>query len=76
MSTCKGCGASILWATAAVTGKVMPLNLPPDPEGNLMVGSDGKVRAVGGDGGGRRYSSHFATCPRAGDFRKRATGGS
>ncbi len=80
---CRGCGKMILWTTTKA-GKPMPCdpeiirfkpmsrfgeNMGPEkfmtPEGNVYRG----VRDPAGDKLG--YISHFATCPNAGDFRRR-----
>jgi hypothetical protein len=83
---CRGCGAPIGWIKLADTGRPTPVNLArvtiikddqaPDA---VVVCEDGLVRR------GRRippdqvaetgtfffgYTSHFATCPNAQDFRK------
>lgn len=77
-STCKGCGARIIWIRTA-NGKQIPCDperIPYrtdlhngdlkliDPVGRLCVG----FLDVDSDRYG--YVSHFATCPVAGKFRK------
>ena len=60
MPECKGCGAEIEWIETT-EGKRIPVNL-----GKVVVLSqDGKV--VTGQ------VPHWATCPRAADFRKKGT---
>jgi len=58
MAECKGCGAEIEWIETT-EGKRMPVN----PEKVVVVTQDGKV--VTGQ------VPHWATCPRAADFRKK-----
>ncbi len=78
MSTCKGCGAKILFIETKA-GRFMPCD--PEPlawddleEGMVVVGQNGEVLTVKGilveDDGMNWYVSHFATCPKADDFRK------
>lgn len=77
---CRGCGARVVWAQT-VNGKAIPLNSSPDPAGNLVLETanrdrSGARRAVyvrpGERAGEPRYTSHFATCPKAERFRQRA----
>lgn len=42
MSTCRSCGAEVLWAKTRA-GKAMPVDPEPTAEGNVLVG--GKERA-------------------------------
>ena len=73
-SRCKSCDAAILWAVSAVTGKRMPLDADPVPDGNLLLDAEGKIHVLTADAatvpGVKRYVSHFATCPQADDWRK------
>ena len=65
MSTCRSCGADLLWG-ATKNGKRIPLDVTPAIDGNLEL--DGKsVRYVTPDANalGTRYKSHFSTCPGA-----------
>ena len=75
-STCKGCGANVLWLQTAA-GKWMICNRPLisfDPGGGpeTFVQPDGKVvrgkRKECGSASG--YITHWATCPRRKDFKK------
>lgn len=55
--TCRGCGQGILW-TVTANGKRMPL----DPKPVSGMDDLGEMRTV--------RISHFATCPKAPDFRR------
>lgn len=78
--TCKGCGAAIMWIKTSA-GKSMPCDFAPVPywanengKGRVVTPS-GLVRACDlyGEPGaetGKGYISHFATCSKAGQFRK------
>jgi hypothetical protein len=73
---CRDCGAPMIWARWADSGKGIPLNAEPDPErGNLVLHSDGTVEKVTYLAEARKrgddlYVTHFATCPAADSFRK------
>lgn len=76
-STCRSCGASIVWIETAA-GRPMPLNVAPDPvRGNVIVDEGGKRGAVAsGDELERMRAegvplriSHHATCPNAAQHR-------
>lgn len=82
MALCKGCGAPITWIKSAA-GKVIPCDSKPkrywlDDAGPARIvterGEVLRVRLSGDDGteDGIGYLSHFATCPQAGQFRRRA----
>jgi len=72
-SKCKSCGAPIVWATSAKTGKAMPIDVQPSGTGNivLQVNADPReppqaiVLAAGADGWmePERFVSHHSTCP-------------
>lgn len=81
MSTCKRCGAQIVFVKMK-SGKTMPCDLPAvvywqDPHGNktIITAYGETVRAnlkgLPGLGTGVGYTSHFATCPDADCFRSR-----
>lgn len=71
VSRCDGCGAEIYWITTTA-GKPMPVDtqkrtiLAPESwtQGLKGVTSDSKWITVSG------YQSHFASCPKANQFRK------
>lgn len=71
---CKSCGAEIIWARTS-NGHAMPLNAKPTKVITLErpAGNTPGARIVGdtpiahiADG----YTSHFANCPQADDWRK------
>ena len=70
--TCKSCGARIEWAMTA-KGSRIPLDPGSHPDGNINLGPDGVAHIVG-TGNGVRIS-HFATCPNAGQHRRRQQAG-
>lgn len=71
MSTCKSCGADVIWAKNSSTGKVMPLDAQETANGNCVLLLDGTFK-VGGTfvPGQRHHTSHFATCPNAKQHRR------
>ena len=79
MSRCKGCGAEISWIKTK-SGKSMPVDEKPVPyhigKGAKIVTEDGDVVSGSLEGPentfvGFGYISHFATCPKAGQYRRR-----
>lgn len=79
MSKCKACGAEIIWIKTP-NGKNMPCNAQKIPYKNtfpkgdlVLVTPEGKIARgtfdLESDTYG--YESHFATCPVAGNFRRR-----
>jgi hypothetical protein len=80
-ATCRSCAAPILWAVTA-DRRSMPVNLEPDPDGNLDLlwvspGMQPRVLVVDPAqptlDDGPRYTSHFATCPNADQHRRNRT---
>ena len=80
-STCRGCGAPIIWIRTS-GGKSMPCDPEvktywQSPTGlHKIVTPNGEVVSASLEGDpqtatGIGYTSHFATCPQAGKFRKR-----
>jgi hypothetical protein len=75
MITCSTCGNEIIWARTE-TGKRMPIDPTPSPDGNLVL-SRGEmlptVRPVSRISdrapGTPLYKSHFATCKQASQHR-------
>lgn len=85
MPTCEACGAPIVWAQT-VNEKLMPVDAEPTRAGNVLLGDDaptaqprlreatvlGARQALDARDAGRTlYKSHFATCPSAGQFRRK-----
>lgn len=79
--TCRGCGAALVWITTP-GGKSMPCNAVRVPY-RARKGATGRIvtpngQVLSADVGvapeaatGVGYVSHFATCPAAGEFRRR-----
>lgn len=63
----RGCGAPVIWATTP-RGKNIPLDPEPVAGGNLELRA-GIAMVVTADPEVRRYRSHFASCPKAGELR-------
>ncbi len=78
ITTCKSCGARILWALTA-TGKRMPIDSEPSEKGTLfLVGlaaidhrSTLEDARQAREKAAPRYTSHFATCPAAAVHRRK-----
>lgn len=84
-AACSKCGAPILWC-ATVNGKMQPLDLQPDPTGNILLTEEYRQTDRGVlqqcrvvtkaereslfPPAGDRYMPHHATCPNAEEFRK------
>jgi hypothetical protein len=81
VSTCKTCGAAIVWARTIPGGKQMPVDPEPADYGNveLYTMPSGKylARVVKGNHqsipGRRWHLSHFASCPDANLHRRTRT---
>jgi hypothetical protein len=69
---CRSCHAPIFWKKNVNTQKAAPLNLKPDPNGNLILVGEQEyavvaradresVLATGKD----LYTSHYSNCPQA-----------
>lgn len=74
---CKSCGQPIVWCRTD-TGKRMPVDPEPSPEGNLVLiaGELPTTRSVSRGGhqpGEPLYVSHFKTCPHASAHRKKTS---
>jgi hypothetical protein len=79
MSTCRDCGAKIKWVKTS-SGKNMPVDPEPvDPNDceptDIVVdeygnGCQAQNASWGDFGATQYYICHFATCPKADDFRK------
>lgn len=78
-SKCRSCGASIMWVKTS-RGKNMPIDYDKDLEHEFtsVPGDRGPVKEAGRDRQGPtkpswdpdRMTSHFETCPNAGDHRQ------
>lgn len=79
---CESCAAEIFFALNITTGRRMPIDAYPTDDGNVVVHGDprsvgqrleltatvlGPLEAHGHDG--ELYTSHFATCPEAGEWK-------
>ena len=84
MSACSSCGAPITWAKSA-RGKAMPMQVDPNGEwsiddhgvawkvGTLPLALDALAETMGVTPKKiERYTSHFATCPDAGEHRRKS----
>jgi hypothetical protein len=76
-TSCRSCKAAIVFARSATTGKLMPFELD-DAKGdwslvNGVASHVGKApaAAIAGVDPVPRYTSHFARCPAASEWRKR-----
>ena len=72
---CSSCGASIIWCKTE-SGKAMPLDAEPVPDGNIQLDSQGQATYMKKGDDERwhnvvRFKSHFATCPNAATHRKK-----
>ncbi len=73
MSSCRSCGASVLWGVTA-NGKRAPFDEMPDPAGKFKI-DDTKDPPVfewakPEDPPGERFTNHFVTCPDRAQWRK------
>lgn len=71
---CQSCGTPILWRRHVTTRKVSPINASPAElgKGNIqLLPNDEEYVIVPADERGDRllHVSHFATCPRATEYR-------
>lgn len=67
------CGAVIVWAKTEA-GRTMPVDVKATHKGNLRLVLEGdELRAYVAkphDEPGKRFLSHFVTCPDAGNYRR------
>jgi hypothetical protein len=71
---CRSCGAAIIWMKTAA-GKRMPIDAEPSEKGNIVLvedkGNFEQFDLISYAKPGPRYTSHFATCPQAAEWRKK-----
>lgn len=73
---CRSCGAPIVWRVNRATGKRMPIDYAPNPDGNIFV-QDLETYVMAGKPGPYgtpaewRHTSHFVTCPQRREWRKK-----
>ena len=78
-ATCRSCHAPIIWGLSAKTGSRIPVNEEPHALGQLLLRPSPEhdeplvyhASTTPPDEGEFHYVSHFATCPQAGDWRRR-----
>lgn len=66
MSKCKSCGAEIVWLKT-INGKNIPVNVPKFEDGEIAHEAVTTASEFNPD----YMIAHFATCPNAGQHRKR-----
>lgn len=76
-SNCRSCGAPVFFIRHdlgdGVEGALMIMNYEPDHAGEWQI-FNGRIRNVGGlfdAHEGPRYTTHYATCPQADQWRKK-----
>lgn len=78
VSTCSTCAARIIWCRT-ITGKRMPVDVDPVPDGNLLLTDEllptaQSVGRVAAKPGQLLYKSHFASCRQAAKHRHPSAG--
>lgn len=75
VAECRSCRAEMIWCRTG-RGKKMPVDAEPSRDGVFVLEGDDQdpvVRRLPNDAAatytGDKYTSHFATCPNADDFR-------
>ena len=68
---CRGCHAPLRWARTE-SGKAIPLDPEPVPDGNIVVTDSGIAHFLRATemATSERYVSHFSTCVKRAHFRK------
>lgn len=84
-SKCRSCSQEVLWVKWPTSGKRMPVDATPDNRPASHGGGDIVLTLRGGEYGEllaekydpqkhekqrNRFTSHFATCPNAGEWRR------
>jgi hypothetical protein len=73
VSRCRSCGAEIYWLKHETTGRLAPIDMTPSPRGSCLVNLEqGAYRIAFERSSGTLYTSHFATCPQAGQHDTKA----
>lgn len=77
VAECRRCHAEMIWCRTG-RGKKMPVDAEPSSEGLFVIEGDEQdplVRRLPNDMAatytGDKYTSHFATCPNADEFRNK-----
>lgn len=71
MPFCKTCGKRFDWYRSATTGKAMPIEPDPQPNGNVRIDVVNNTATVVEPGSHTPlYLSHFATCKQAAQHRR------
>lgn len=73
---CRACGERVVFTTMAESGKANPVNAEQDAavvtrDGRVVKGKIVGILVVGSGGYAFGRVSHFATCPKADEFRKK-----
>jgi hypothetical protein len=78
MGRCKLCDAPILWSRVRPSGKTMPLDFAPSDRGNVYLDGHGTAHVLNDERrraaqvkGYTLYLSHFVTCPKSKEARKK-----
>jgi hypothetical protein len=70
---CRACGAPIMWARTVVNAKLIPLDPKPNPKGNVVFISPGRVEVLGNRDNRLpmedRFMPHHASCPSWGEYK-------
>lgn len=87
MSTCRSCGADVIWGRTPI-GNLMPLNAEPNPDGNVEAHEPPRSASYSNNAPmvivavhpgpplfteHSIYMPHHATCPDADTWRKQAS---
>lgn len=77
VATCKRCSAEMIWCRTG-RGKKMPVDAEPTAAGLFVLEGDEQdplAHRLANDAAatytGEKYTSHFATCPNADEFRQK-----
>lgn len=75
---CRSCGAEIYWLKHVRTGKMAPIDAPPNPAGNIVIHLDhGTYENRPADEREAQadwlHTNHFQTCPSASGWKKRGS---